>query len=91
MPRRLAPILLAGLALAGSGVAGSAEMKDRRPLRSTVLPRPQNPDIAVRSELNAARRAGTVAAYDLFIARHPDHPLAKIAREEREALQRRPG
>jgi hypothetical protein len=56
--------------------------------RSTDLPPPRDPDIAVRQELDAARRAGTVAAYDLFIARHPDHSLAKIARREQELLNR---
>ena len=43
-------------------------------------------NIAIAQELEAARKAGTVAAYDLFIARHPDHPLAEIARRERAAL-----
>ena len=90
MPRRLAAFLLAGLALAGSGAPVAAAVKERRPLRSTELPRPLDPEVAVRSELNVARRAGTREAYDLFIARHPDHPLARVAREEREALPRRP-
>ncbi len=43
-------------------------------------------NIAIREELDAARRAATVEAYDLFIARHRDHPLAQIAREERQRL-----
>lgn len=46
-------------------------------------------DVAIREELCAARKAGTLAAYDLFIARHPDHPLARTAREERAALAAR--
>lgn len=87
MRRRLAPILLAGFALAGSGISVAAEMKERRPGRSTVLPRPRNPDIAVQEELDAARRARTLAAYDLFIARHPDHPLAETARRELAKLR----
>jgi hypothetical protein len=89
MPRRLAALCLAGLALAGSGAAAAAEMKERRPGRSTVLPRPRDPNIAVQEELDAARRAGTRAAYDLFLARHGDHALAKVARAEREALRHR--
>ena len=91
MSRRLAASILAGLALAAGGAAAAEAMKERRPLRSTELPRPLDPEIAVRTELNVARRAGTRAAYDLFIARHPGHPLARVAREEREALPRRPG
>jgi hypothetical protein len=43
-------------------------------------------NVAIREELEAARTAATVAAYDLFIARHPDHPLTKVAREERQRL-----
>lgn len=37
-------------------------------------------------ELNAARAKGTVAAYDLFLERHPNSRYAKIAMEERAAL-----
>jgi hypothetical protein len=47
---------------------------------------PRDPDVAVQEELDAARRAGTVAAYDLFIARHGDHRLAEAARRERATL-----
>ena len=86
MHRRLAASLLAGLALAGSGAAWSVAMKEDRPRRSTVLRPRGNPDLAVRAELDAARRAGTLAAYDLFIRRHPDHALAEIGRRERAAL-----
>jgi hypothetical protein len=43
----------------------------------------------VEQELCAARAAATVAAYDLFIARHPRHPLADVARKERALLDAR--
>lgn len=43
-------------------------------------------DIAIVEELCAARKAGTAAAFDLFIARHPKHPLAEQARRERAKL-----
>jgi hypothetical protein len=59
---------------------------DSRPRRSTDLPRPRDPEIAVREELDGARRARTVEAYDLFLARHGDHQLASLARRERLAL-----
>ena len=45
-------------------------------------------NIAIREEYCAARKAGTVEAYDLFIARHPDHPLADRARRERARIER---
>ena len=44
-------------------------------------------NVAIRQELDAARKTGAVEAYDLFIARHPRHPLAEIARRERAQLQ----
>ncbi len=89
MPRRLAAFCLAGLALAGGGAPGDAAMKKQRPIRSTELPRPLDGDLAVQGELTAARRAGTLEAYDLFIRRHLQHPLAEVARRERAALAAR--
>ena len=50
----------------------------------------RNGDVAIRQELDAARRAGARAAYDLFIARHGNHPLARTARIERSRLPRTP-
>ena len=50
------------------------------------MPRARDGNIAIQEELDAARKAATVEAYDLFIARHPHHPLARIAREERQRL-----
>jgi hypothetical protein len=46
-------------------------------------------NVAIRQELDAARQANTLAAFDLFIARHPRHPLTVTAREERRRLARR--
>ena len=86
MRRRLATTLLAGIALAGAAASDASAMKKPRPLRSTELPRPRDGDAAVREELEAARRAATVAAYDLFLRRHGDHPLAAAARRERARL-----
>jgi len=86
MRRRLAAALLASLALAAGGVSSATAMKKQRPLRSTELPRPRDGNIAVQEELDAARRAGTVAAYDMFLSRQGNHPLAKVAVQEREHL-----
>lgn len=86
MRRRLAAALLAGLALAGGGAGEAGAMKKPHSARSTVLPRPRDTNIAVREELDAARHAGTRAAYDLFLQRHGDHPLAATARRERARL-----
>ena len=81
--------VLAVVALALSGAAlPEANIVDHPP-RSTDQPRPRDGDVAILQELNAARRAGTLEAYDLFIARHPGHALAELARDERERLRRR--
>ena len=59
------------------------------PVPSNTLPPARDGNIAIQEELEAARRAGTIEAYDLFIARHPDHPLADAARQERARLRSR--
>lgn len=74
---------LAALALA-AGVASMAQMAGGAP-----LPPHRDGNIAIAEELVAARRAGTIAAYDLFLARHPTHKLARSARRERAALSNR--
>ena len=43
------------------------------------IPLPRDPEIAVREEYDSAVKAGTIAALELFIARHPGHPLAAEA------------
>lgn len=72
---------LAGMAAVMLLTAGAPEMKSE-----SAIPRARNGNIAIKQELCAARAAGTTAAYDLFIARHPEHPLAETAREERRRL-----
>jgi hypothetical protein len=83
LPRLIARVA-AALALAAAAGAGAAPMAD-----PPIAPA-RDGDIAIRQELDAARRAGTVEAYDLFIARHPGHPLVEIARRERALLARPP-
>jgi hypothetical protein len=53
---------------------------------STTVPRARPGHLAELEELEAARRAGTRAAYDLFLARHPESRHAPHARREREKL-----
>lgn len=52
----------------------------------TAIAPARDGNIAIGEELDSARRAGTLAAYDLFIARHPGHPLVAIAEKERQPL-----
>ena len=53
---------------------------------SEPLPRPRDPEIAVREEYDLAKGRGTAEAFELFIARHPNHALAAEARRELERL-----
>ena len=46
---------------------------------SRPLPPPRDGDIAIREEFAHAILAGEAAALELFIRRHPTHPLAEIA------------
>jgi len=82
--------LLIGLT-AATAVAMTMEVTtpDKPPSDKEIAPA-RDGNIAIQEELDAARRARTVAAYDLFIARHPGHPLEAVAREERARLSRRP-
>ena len=85
----IAAAALIGLSLAGAGCPEGNDMAEPREPRSTELPRPRDPALSARSELDAARRAGTIEAYDLFLARHFNHPLARVARRERAAIAAR--
>jgi hypothetical protein len=62
---------------------------------SAMTPEPVPPardgNIAIQEELTAARSKATVEAYDLFIARHPNHKLVKKAKAERRRLLLRNG
>jgi hypothetical protein len=83
--RRFLAIAMLAPALAGIACARAAEVNEP-PRRSPDLPRPRDGNVAVQEELDAARQAGTVEAYDLFIARNRHHRLAAIARRERARL-----
>lgn len=85
--RRPAALALLLMSLTGAADPKGAEV-DEPPRRSTDLRPPLDGNIAIREELDDARRQRTVAAYDHFIARHPRHPLAAVARRERARLAR---
>jgi hypothetical protein len=73
------------IAAAAAACAPGAE-REGNSMPTSIPPRDGN--VAIQQELDAARHAGTLEAYDLFIARHPRHRLAEIARREREKLAR---
>lgn len=76
--RRALSLSLAALMAGGQMTEAAIASADSKPARDG--------DVAIAQELEAARAAGSIAAYDLFIARHPDHPLAEVARDERTRL-----
>lgn len=56
--------------------------------RAPPMPMARDPAAAVAEEYEAARRKGTREAFELFIARHGDDPLAGQARAELKRLSR---
>lgn len=48
---------------------------------------PPDPEAAIRAEFETLAAQNTVEAFELFIARHPDHPLAREARRRIAALR----
>jgi hypothetical protein len=67
-------------AIAGDAKPGTATEKTTAPAR--------DPKLAVEEEYQMARRLNTVQSLELFIARHPDDPLAARARADLRLLQR---
>lgn len=56
--------------------------------RAPSMPMARDPSAAVAEEYEATRRRGTREAFELFIARHGDDPLAEQARAELKRLSR---
>jgi hypothetical protein len=65
---------------------GLAATLGAAPVNAESVPPARDGNIAIKQELCAARAKATVEAYDLFIARHPHHPLVKEAKAERRRL-----
>jgi len=65
------------------GAAGEAP-----PGTGGVMARPSDPEKAVQAEYEHLKSKGTREALELFIARHPKHPLAARAREELKTLEK---
>ncbi|WP_256808961.1 hypothetical protein [Bradyrhizobium sp. Bra64] len=68
------------------GKANADERGKQGPAAS--MPRARDPSAAVAEEYEAARRQGTREAFELFIARHGDSPLAEQARAELKRMSR---
>ena len=65
----------------------ASEAKPDTAAPNTMLPA-RDPQLAVEEEYQMARRLNTVQSLELFIARHPDDPLAARARADLRSLSR---
>jgi hypothetical protein len=72
----------------GSALSKTANAGDGQQAPSRTTPPARDPQLAVQEEYQLARQRGTVQALELFIARHPDSPLAEKARADVSALKR---
>lgn len=72
-----------------AGTAGGTDSAQRaRTGRAPSMPAARDPSAAVAEEYEAARRSGTREAWQLFLARHGDDPLAEQARAQLGRLPR---
>src|SRR3981189_1221005 len=72
-------ILMAKVAAAG---------ETPKPVPQATTPPARDPKIAVGAAYQIARQQSTVQALELFIARHPDDPLAEKARADLRRMTR---
>jgi hypothetical protein len=66
----------------------AAAEEAQKAVRGSTTPPARNPEAAVEEEYQLASRQGTAAALEMFIARHPDGPLAEKARADLRRLSR---
>jgi hypothetical protein len=81
----IAVILLIGpgLALQCALLSNSAVANEmKKDSRENTTPPARDPKLAVEEEYQLARQQGTVQSLELFIARHPNDPLAEKARSD---------
>ncbi|MEH2554116.1 hypothetical protein V1286_001645 [Bradyrhizobium algeriense] len=72
----------------GSALSKTANAGDGQQVPSRTTPPARDPQLAVQEEYQLARQRGTAQALELFIARHPDSPLAEKARADLAATKR---
>lgn len=75
-------------AMVGKANANESGKENGSAGRAPSMPMARDPSAAVMEEYEAARRQGTREAFELFIARHGDDPLAEQARAELKRLTR---
>lgn len=71
-----------------NALSKTANAGDGKPVPTRTTPPARDPQLAVQEEYLLARQRGTLDALELFIARHPDNPLAEKARADLAAMKR---
>lgn len=77
-----------GLAAAFGCMEEAIAASPERAETGGIMQLQRDPEIAVREEFAHFEAKGTIEAYELFIARHPDHQLAEEARQRIAAIRR---
>jgi len=72
----------------GSTLSKTANAGDGQQVPARTTPPARDPQLAVEEEYQLARQRGTAQALELFMARHPDSPLAEKARADLAAMKR---
>ena len=62
--------------------------KMQKDIRGNTTPPPRDPRLAIEEEYQLALQRGTPQALELFIARHPDDPLAEKAKADLRLISR---
>ncbi|OKO77043.1 hypothetical protein AC629_32200 [Bradyrhizobium sp. NAS80.1] len=74
--------------MVGKANADDGGKESGKAAHAPSMPMARDPSAAVAEEYEAARRKGTLEAFELFIARHGDDALAEQARAELKRLSR---
>jgi hypothetical protein len=82
----LRPWLILGMACGAMPNPGSADEPPQAQGKVAMDTAP-DPEKAMLAEYKRTKERGTVEAYELFIERHPDHPLADDARRRLKQLR----
>lgn len=72
----------------GVSMSKIASADEAKTLRDPTTPAARDPRLAVEEEYQLARRQGTAQALEIFIARHPEDPLAAKAQADLQWLSR---
>lgn len=73
----------------GNSLAAGASVSDNRTISSgpAIAAPARDGNIAIQEEFDAAVNQNSIDALELFVLRHPEHPLAKDARRRIAALK----